>query len=148
MLFDLNNVPEDWKTLAHKASLLKHNCFASVFEKYFEFQERGETGQKTAVINYRNDETLFVRALEDRVTVIFSTTFKGEDDIILGKVFMQEFSETRRRFQQAPQVLFSYKHPPAELNDTQAIVGENRGYITFGKQLLTPSNQSQPHSGF
>ena len=133
MLFDLNNVPEDWKTLAYKASLLKRNCFASVFEKYFEFQERGETGQKTAVINYRNDETLFVRALEDRVTVIFSTTFKGEDDIILGKVFMQEFSETRRRFQQAPQVLFSYKHPPAELNDTQAIVGENRGYITFGK---------------
>jgi actin related protein 2/3 complex subunit 2 len=126
-------VPENWRDLAMKASLIKRNCFASVFEKYFEFQEKGETGQKTAVINYRSDETMFVRALEDRVTVIFSTTFKGEDDIILGKVFMQEFSETRRKFQQAPQVLFSYKNPPAELNDTQAIVGENRGYITFGK---------------
>jgi len=102
-------------------------------EKYFEFQERGETGHKTAVIHYRSDETMFVRALADRVTVIFSTTFKGEDDIILGKVFMQEFSETRRKFQQAPQVLFSHKHPPSELNDSEAIVGENRGYITFGK---------------
>jgi len=135
LLFDLTNVPQDWKDLAMKASLLKRNCFASVFEKYFEFQERGETGHKTAVIHYRADETLFVRALDDRVTVIFSTTFKGEDDIILGKVFMQEFSETRRKFQQAPQVLFSHKHPPAELNETDAIVGENRGYITF---VLTP----------
>lgn len=132
LLFDLNQVPENWKEVAMKASLLKRNCFASVFEKYFEFQEKGETGHKTAVINYRNDETLFVRALEDRVTVIFSTTFKGEDDIILGKVFMQEFSETRRKFQQAPQVLFSHKTPPGELNDTNALVGENRGYITFG----------------
>ena len=133
LLFDLTNIPEDWKDLAMKASLLKRNCFASVFEKYFEFQRTGETGHKTAVIHYRSDETLFVRALEDRVTVIFSTTFKGEDDIILGKVFMQEFSETRRKYQQAPQVLFSYKNPPAELNDTDAIVGENRGYVTFGK---------------
>jgi len=132
LLFDLTAVPSDWKNLAMKASLLKRNCFASVFEKYFEFQERGETGHKTAVIHYRSDETMFVRALADRVTVIFSTTFKGEDDIILGKVFMQEFSETRRKFQQAPQVLFSHKHPPSELNDSEAIVGENRGYITFG----------------
>lgn len=131
LLFDLTNIPQDWKDLAMKASLLKRNCFASVFEKYFEFQRKGETGQKTAVIHYRSDETLFVRALEDRVTVIFSTTFKGEDDVILGKVFMQEFSETRRKYQQAPQVLFSYKNPPAELNDTDAIVGENRGYVTF-----------------
>ena len=133
LLFDLTKLPEDWKDLAMKASLLKRNCFASVFEKYFDFQEKGETGHKTAVINYRPDETLFVRALDDRVTVIFSTTFKGEDDIIFGKVFMQEFSETRRKFQQAPQVLFSHKHPPGELNDTDALIGENRGYITFGK---------------
>ena len=135
LVFDLSTIPENWKDVAMKASLLKRNCFASVFEKYFEFQERGETGQKTAVINYRSDETLFVRALEDRVTVIFSTTFKGDDDVILGKVFMQEFSETRRKFQQAPQVLFNYKNPPSELNDTDAAVGENRGYITF---VLTP----------
>ena len=132
LLFDMQKIPENWKDVAMKASLIKRNCFASVFEKYFEFQEKGETGHKTAAINYRSDETLFVRALDDRVTVIFSTTFKGEDDIIFGKVFMQEFSETRRKFQQAPQVLFTHKHPPGELNDTNALVGDNRGYITFG----------------
>lgn len=134
--FDLNQVGDNWRDVAMKASLLKRNCFASVFEKYFECLERGEgANYKTAVINYRPDETLFVRALDDRVTVIFSTTFKGEDDVVLGKVFMQEFSETRRKFQQAPQVLYSHRTPPGELNDTSAaLVAENRGYITFGNR--------------
>ena len=132
MLFDLNQIPENWKDLIMKASLIKRNCFASVFEKYFEFQEKGETGQQTAVINYRSDESMFVKASSDRVTVIFSTTFSGDDDVILGKVFMQAFVESRRKYQEAPQVLYSYKNPPAELNDVSAMVGDNRGYITFG----------------
>ena len=31
----------------------------------------------------------YVDARKDRVTVIFSTVFKDDDDIIIGKVFMQ-----------------------------------------------------------
>ena len=31
----------------------------------------------------------YVQAQEDRVTVIFSTVFKDDDDVIIGKVFMQ-----------------------------------------------------------
>lgn len=58
LLVDLDNVPQNWEEVAKKAGLLKRNCFASVFEKYFDFQERGEEGHKQAVINYRNDETL------------------------------------------------------------------------------------------
>ena len=33
--FDLASLPADKEALALKASLLKRNCFASVFEKYF-----------------------------------------------------------------------------------------------------------------
>lgn len=58
VLVDLENIPEDWEDMVKKIGLLKRNCFASVFEKYFEFQELGEEGHKTAVINYRNDETM------------------------------------------------------------------------------------------
>ena len=134
LLFDLTKLPEDWKSLAVKASRVKRNCFASVFEQYFAFQEKGETGHKTAVINYREDETMFVRALPDRVTVIFSTVFSGEDDVIFGKVMLQGFADTSKaKFHQAPQILYSHKKPPAELNDTDAAVGDDRGYITFGK---------------
>ena len=31
----------------------------------------------------------YVNAQSDRVTVIFSTVFKDDDDVIIGKVFMQ-----------------------------------------------------------
>lgn len=58
VLVDLENIPSDWEGVCRKIGLLKRNCFASVFEKYFDFQERGEEGQKRAVINYRTDETL------------------------------------------------------------------------------------------
>ena len=35
---DLSNIPEDWEEMVKKCGRLKRNCFASVFEKYFEFQ--------------------------------------------------------------------------------------------------------------
>ena len=58
LLYNLEKPPEDYEEQAHKAALLKRNCFASVFEKYFEFQEQGEEGQKQAVIHYRENETM------------------------------------------------------------------------------------------
>ena len=43
--------------LATRVAMLKRNCFASVFEKYFELQEKG--GEKsTAIIHYRDQETM------------------------------------------------------------------------------------------
>ena len=43
----------------------------------------------------------------------------------------QEFKEGRKGNSQAPQVLYS-KDVPQELTDTQALQGDNVGYITFG----------------
>nr|CDJ98332.1 Arp2 3 complex domain containing protein [Haemonchus contortus] len=132
LIFDLANLPADHSALIEKASALKRNCFASVFEKYFEFQEAGQEGQKRAVINYREDETMYIEAKADRVTVIFSTIFKDPDDVIIGKVFLQEFREGRKASQTAPAVLYSLGEPPLELRDQPgARVGENVGYITF-----------------
>ena len=58
VIYDLDNIPTDYKDVIRKAGLLKRNCFASVFEKYFEFQEKGESGHKRAIIHYRDDETM------------------------------------------------------------------------------------------
>ena len=45
---------EEWAT---KVALLKRNCFAAVFEKYFDLQTKG--GEKsTAIIHYRDQETM------------------------------------------------------------------------------------------
>lgn len=134
LLVDLEQADE---ALIGKVGMLRRHCFAAVFEKYFAIQQAGGVGgDKPAVINYRKNESIFISAMKDRVTVVFSVLFQDDDDIVLGKVFMQEFKEGRRANQQAPQVLFSHKDPPQELKDAlgagaSLYTGSNVGYVTF-----------------
>ena len=58
LLYDLENLPASKDSIVHQAGMLKRNCFASVFEKYFQFQEEGKEGENRAVIHYRDDETM------------------------------------------------------------------------------------------
>lgn len=66
-MIDLENLPEDWEGLVKKIGLLKRHCFASVFEKYFDFQEKISESpedssklQKKAIIQYRDQEIMLV----------------------------------------------------------------------------------------
>jgi actin related protein 2/3 complex, subunit 2 len=141
LLFNLESVPDNWKDLIEKASKIKRNCFAAVFETFFDYQERGETGNQTAIIDFRKDEKLFVRAQSDRVTVIFSTVFASEDDLIIGRVFMMAFANGKMRYSEAPQVLFNEIHPPAEIAEIPGLVPDTRrGYLTF---VLLPRHTSK-----
>lgn len=58
LLFDLDALPANKEELVHQAGMLKRNCFASVFEKYFKFQEEGREGEQRAVVHYRDDESM------------------------------------------------------------------------------------------
>ncbi|RTG83962.1 actin related protein 2/3 complex, subunit 2, partial [Schistosoma bovis] len=147
LLYDLEHLPEDYALIAQKAALLKRNCFAAVFEKFFEFHaSMGEdaVGCKKAVIHYRPDETLYISALADRVTVIFSTVFKESDDLIIAKVFLQELTEVRRRFDRAPQVLYSQSVPPSELVGTDAAVGDNVAMRAKTFEFIKILNRARP----
>lgn len=133
LAIDLDKLPENHAALARKCASLKRNCMASVFMKFFDLHEKADPKAPgaRAVIHYRTDETMYVQALHDRVTVIFSTMFKDPDDMLIGKVFMQEFTEARRRLDRAPQVLYSHRVPPSELQGTNAVVSDSVAYITF-----------------
>lgn len=78
-----------------KVSLLKRNLLAAPFERAFQEQEQCEKEQKTEIkselmaVHYRQEEAIYVKSNFDRITVIFSTTFKDETDKIFGKVFLQ-----------------------------------------------------------
>ena len=91
-------------------------------------------GRRRFSFFYTNGNIYFryVEAKSDRVTVVFSTIFRDEDDVVLGKVFMQELKEGRRASHTSPQVLFSHREPPLELAGSDARVGDNIGYVTFG----------------
>ena len=60
LLYDLDALPANKDEVVHQAGMLKRNCFASVFEKYFKFQEEGKEGEKRAVVHYRDDESMYV----------------------------------------------------------------------------------------
>ena len=81
--------------LIKKISLLKRNLLAAPFERAFTEQEECEKEQKTEcnsalmAVHYREEEAIYVKSNFDRITVIFSTTFKDETDKIFGRVFLQ-----------------------------------------------------------
>ncbi|KAL7055075.1 hypothetical protein AAHC03_024554 [Spirometra sp. Aus1] len=139
---DYNKLPDNVEELATKVALLRRHCFASVFEHFFDYQMSKPSSTLQGIIHFRTDETMFVQAMSDRATVIFSTRFKDPGDMVLGKTFLQEFSEARRRFDGAPQVIYCHRDPPRELAGTDALSGDNIAYITF---VLSPRHIDEKH---
>eukprot|EP00038_Savillea_parva_P006889 m.166544 g.166544 ORF g.166544 m.166544 type:complete len:307 (-) comp12701_c0_seq1:155-1075(-) len=143
---DLPALGESADSVIDEVSKLKRHCFAAVFDKYFALQQSGGDGADghPAIISYRPEESMYISAHHDRVTVVFSTVFTDEDDVVIGKVFLQEFKEGRKGNQSAPHVLFSHKDPPRELGSVpNAVTGDNVGYITF---VLFPRHVDSKHS--
>ncbi|KZT65861.1 actin-related protein ARPC2 [Daedalea quercina L-15889] len=119
-------------------ALLKRNALAAPFELGFKAQKQLEasgSGQgELMTLYYRDEEVIYVQASPDRVTVIFSTTFREETDRIFGKVFLQEFVDARRlpTIQSAPQVLYTTRDPPLEIRHVPGLVdSDDVGYVTF-----------------
>jgi actin related protein 2/3 complex subunit 2 len=113
---------------------LKRNCLAAPFEKAFTDYDNKVNVGPLMTIPYREKEVIYVQSYHDRVVVIFSTVFKDYTDIVFGKIFLQEFVETRRQLglQNAPQVLFN-KELPGELKNIGIKENDQVGYVSFGK---------------
>ncbi|KAI8905058.1 Arp2/3 complex, 34 kd subunit p34-Arc-domain-containing protein [Gorgonomyces haynaldii] len=133
LVVDLERLPEDKESLIKNLALLKRNVMAAPFEVAFATQQQGKESSMMAV-HYRDNEAIYIRAMADRVTVIFSTQFKDETDKIYGKVFLQEFVDARRQpsIQNAPQVLYTNREPPLELRNYPGLRdSDDIGYVTF-----------------
>lgn len=131
VVVDLAGLGENADAVITEVSRMRRHCFAAVFEHFIKKHEARDMADETAILHYRDEETMYVSSNKDSMTVVFSTLFKDEDDVIIGKVFLQEFKEGRRGNSGAPQILFSHKDPPRELQDSSALTGDNVGYITF-----------------
>lgn len=140
------------KSLVDQLALLKRHCMASAFEKAFaRYDELSSAyansntyseeiqaelfNEPILQIRYRGEEeSIYIKPSFDRVTVIFSTLFKDDTDKIFGKVFLQEFVDARKRsVQTAPQVLYTDKEPPLDIQHvvTKRHEVDNKGYVTF-----------------
>jgi actin related protein 2/3 complex, subunit 2 len=81
-------------------------------------------------LHYRPDESVWVKPGKDQITVVYLIRFRDADDVIIAKVFLQEFSDARRNVTNAPAVSYS-KNAPGELAGIKAPEGADIGYVTF-----------------
>jgi len=83
-------------------------------------------------IPYRDDEAVYLKPESDRCIVIFSITFRDPDDLVLAKVFLQEYADARKTMSNAPSVTYSQKEPPLELKGVRNLrVGSAQGFVSF-----------------
>jgi len=76
-------------------------------------------------IPYRNNESIYVFALQDHVTVIFSTEFKEDTDKIFGKVFLQVIKKWNILFFFFFLMLFRYLYINIYINQINVILCKN-----------------------
>jgi actin related protein 2/3 complex subunit 2 len=133
LAIDLNTLPENKAGLAHEVALLKRNLLSAPFFAYFDLVKNGTyAAAPTAAIKYRKNESLYIQAAKDRITVIFTVMFSDDDDKVLGQVFLNEFRDAKKMVKNCPPVDFSAKDPPLELSKVAGVpTGDNIGYITF-----------------
>lgn len=95
--------------------------FKNLQQTVIQSEEEGRIIQSDKIYhveNRPNQEGFYINASSDRITVIFNTKFQDYNDQVFGKVFVQEFIDSRKRnraIQSSPQVLFS-NTPPLEIS--------------------------------
>uniref|UniRef100_A0A6B2LBU4 Arp2/3 complex 34 kDa subunit n=1 Tax=Arcella intermedia TaxID=1963864 RepID=A0A6B2LBU4_9EUKA len=129
--WDLSTVAEsDYAKVANEIARLKSYLYGSIVLKVCAEAESGQKGTLYDIPLRDSEERMWLRAdSTDRVTVVFSINFTDADDIVFGKVFLQEFKKTLAG---APTVDFVYKNPPLELQSVRDLPrSQNIGYVTF-----------------
>jgi len=128
---DCGNPPQDKAGLARNVALLKRHAFAAPFYKIFADIEQ-KKGGNLVELPYRDDEAIYIKPESDRCIVIFSINFKDPDDVVLAKVFLQEYADARKTMSNAPSVTYSQKEPPLELKGVRNLkVSSSQGFVSF-----------------
>jgi len=129
--FDADNVPGNREKLPETVSLLKRHLLAAPFRKVFQAVEKNQP-PPMIVIDYRDDEAIYIKGEPERVTVVFSIMFRDADDQVFAKIFLQEFADARKTISGAPSVSFSSKEAPGEIKGVPGVKeGEGHGFVTF-----------------
>jgi len=103
------------------------------FLQLFESVSTGKAPKDVVIVPYRSNEAIYIKPDADRAIVIFSIYFHDKDDIVYGKVFLQEFADARKTMNAAPGVNFSQKEAPLEIKGIRGVTeGEDQGFVSFG----------------
>jgi len=143
LLIDLDNPPEDPKNLPLKISNLKRHVFAAPFKKVFGSIVNKNAGNEIVALDYRGNESIYLKPEGDSCTVIFSISFLDDADAVFAKVFLQEFADARKSMRNVPSVKFTYKEAPMELENYPGLKNvDSNGFVSMVlfDQHLNPKN--------
>lgn len=111
--------------VAMRVASLARNMMAGPFVHFFD-KATARGPAETLQIDYRPAESMWLRLEGDRIICIFSIFFDDADDIVIGKVFLQEMGKT---VQGAPSIDVYLKDPPRELARVPNL--RAHGYVSF-----------------
>eukprot|EP00727_Mastigamoeba_balamuthi_P004721 m51a1_g14247 putative arp2 3 complex 34 kda (298) ;mRNA; f:256711-257817 len=112
--------------LANKVASLARNVMAGPYLYMFDRATKREGAGEMIQIDYRPAESLWLKNEGDRVIAIFSIYFDDPDDVVIGRVFLQEIGKL---VQGAPAVDTHLKDPPRELANMRNL--RAHGYCSF-----------------
>jgi len=115
--------------IAQQAGLLKTSLYGGPIMVACGKLESGSGGGMIDIPLRSQQERMWIKQdQKDRVTVIFSIAFTDTDDVVFGKVFLQEF---KKSVAGAPNVDFRFD-PPGELSGASNVPqGKSIGFVTF-----------------
>jgi len=128
--YQVDGIPEAERAkIASQAGLLKTTLYGAPILTACQKLESGSSGPLIDIPLRDQTERMWIRQdQKDRVTVIFSIGFVDLDDVVFGKVFLQEF---KKSVAGAPAVDFRFD-PPGELSGASNVpIGKNVSFVTF-----------------
>jgi len=133
---NLDSIPDKQK-LIDNIAMLKPNVIGAVFGYFFERLANGDAPEKPFQFQLRGDTTAYIFPAKDRVVIIYTMHYDDKAENCIGKVFMQEFVDAKKRIGKAPPVSFSTV-PPREMQEQLNITDPtcNLGYLSFA--ILKP----------
>jgi len=138
--FNTDSIPGNKEKFPEAVSLIKRHLLAAPFKKVFQEVEKGTPSNNMITIGYRDDEAIYIKGGQERVTVVFSINFKDPGDQVFAKIFLHEMAEARKTISNAPSVAYSAREAPGELKGVSGVKeGESHGFVTF---VLFPNHFS------
>jgi actin related protein 2/3 complex subunit 2 len=93
------------------------------------------------LIIHRSDEAIYVRPLADQVEITYRTKFDDDDDFEMGKIFIQEFAETKVA---GPGVRAFLNKPPVEVQSIFNSYDKSRAaYVVLSLRQQTIQNEAK-----
>lgn len=114
--------------------MLRYELMSIPLRNAFGSAEKRVDGQQMTV-PMRGKEAMYILPYSDRVMVTFSLDFEDPSDVVLGKVFLQEFYDIRQKHtvQNAPTVIFGKELPSEMAKFIPDDVKAKLNFISFGK---------------